>query len=144
MTYKFQITYDRKLKFSGFISVTERFISAKFQQNLRWSPWEPRKYGVIRFGITLFSVQISFSALFLYLKFSTNPANTGGWNNVDIILFQHQWQWTNTLSMLFWHLVPQSKDYLQLQCYSYKMWLSISLWKKRPKMVVLVSRNVVC
>ena len=35
MTYKFQITYDRKLKFSGFISVTERFISDKFQQNLR-------------------------------------------------------------------------------------------------------------
>ena len=39
MTYKFQITYDRKLKLSGFISVTERFISAKFQQNLRCSPW---------------------------------------------------------------------------------------------------------
>ena len=30
MRYKIQITYDRKLKFSGFISVTERFISAKF------------------------------------------------------------------------------------------------------------------
>ena len=38
MTYKFQITYDRKLKFSGFISVTERFISAKFQQNLNDPP----------------------------------------------------------------------------------------------------------
>ena len=52
MAYKFQIIYDWKLKFSGFISVTERFISAKFQQNLRWSPWEPRKYWVIWFGIT--------------------------------------------------------------------------------------------
>ena len=45
MTYKFQITYDRKLTFSGFISVTERFIPAKFQQNLRWSPWEQKILG---------------------------------------------------------------------------------------------------
>ena len=53
MTYKFQITYDRKLKFSGFISVTERFISAKFYQNSTWSPWELRKYWMIWFGMTL-------------------------------------------------------------------------------------------
>ena len=54
MKYKFQITYDRKLTFSaGFISVTERFISAKFQQNLRWSPREPRQCWVIWFGMTL-------------------------------------------------------------------------------------------
>ena len=33
--------------------VTERFISAKFHQNLRWSPWELRKYWMIWFGMTL-------------------------------------------------------------------------------------------
>ena len=37
---RFQKDYDMKLKFSGLISVVERIISVKFQQNLRWSPWE--------------------------------------------------------------------------------------------------------